>query len=124
MEFLQKLAVIFNEYGGCTNDNLEDNYFVLYQILEEICDGGIPLTTDLSILSAIIPKARSYSDTQSQFLNNISKAQSIGKVSSMQSNIVTDLPPEALSSISWRPTNVSHMIQTVAIANVEIVNVV
>ena len=31
-------------------------------------------------------------------------------MSSMQSNITTDLPPEALTSISWRAPDIQHMI--------------
>lgn len=60
LQFLQVMANIFLEYGGCTTENIIDNYFVLYQVLEEICDGGIPLTTDMSIMRHIVPPVSSW----------------------------------------------------------------
>ena len=30
LQFLQRLAIVFSLYGGCTVENISDNYFVLY----------------------------------------------------------------------------------------------
>lgn len=103
LQFLQKLSFIFEEYGGCTIGNIYDNYFILYQVLEEVCDGGVPLFTDLNLISQIVPVSKSWKETVESSENR--------RQTSMQSNIARDLPNEAIM-LNYRPKDVTHAIQS------------
>ncbi|CAL6071910.1 Adaptor_complexes medium subunit family protein [Hexamita inflata] len=120
LQFLQRLTIIFNTYGGCTVDNIQDNYFILYQVLEEVCDGGYPLTTDMGVLTQIVPVTTSWKDEIDQFMKSNSKNT---KTTSMQSNIIRDLPHEAMTVV-WRPRDITHSMQSVTSTLIERLHVV
>eukprot|EP00703_Trepomonas_sp_PC1_P004920 JAP91686.1 Adaptor complexes medium subunit family protein [Trepomonas sp. PC1] len=122
LQFLQILSNIFTEYGGCTTENIIDNYFVLYQVLEEICDGGVPLTTDMSIMRHIVPPATSWNAFVNGFedLMKMTKKDQ-PKMTSMQSNITRDLPNDSIQ-VNWRP-NINHPIQSITTEILEKVDI-
>lgn len=111
LQFLQRLAIVFSMYGGCTVDNISDNYFTLYQVLEEICDGGMPLTTDLNVLTQIVPVSVSWKDQVEKIQKMLVSGKNTPKTTSMQSNITRDLPNDAMTVV-WRPKDVSHTVQS------------
>jgi len=55
IEFMVRCAEIFVEYfGDCTERTLRAHFVTVYQLLEEMCDSGMPLVTETSILKEII----------------------------------------------------------------------
>jgi hypothetical protein len=55
IEFMVRCAEIFVEYfGDCRERTLRAYFVTVYQLLEEMCDSGMPLVTETSILKEII----------------------------------------------------------------------
>jgi len=55
VEFLARLVEIFKEYfGPISEDVLKNNFVIIYQLLEEVMDSGLPFTTELNILKEMI----------------------------------------------------------------------
>jgi AP-3 complex subunit mu len=51
IEFMVRCAETFVEYFGDTNERtLRAHFVTVYQLLEEMCDSGMPLVTECSIL--------------------------------------------------------------------------
>lgn len=91
--------------------------------MEEICDGGIPLTTDMSIMRHIVPPATSWNAFVSgveDLLKMAKKDQP--KMTSMQSNITRDLPHDSIQ-VNWRPKDINHPIQQITTEILEKVDI-
>ena len=56
LEFLHRIADIFVDYFGSPADEaaIKDNFSTVYQLLEEMCDYGWPLTTEPNSLKDMI----------------------------------------------------------------------
>lgn len=55
VEFLSRLCEIFKDYFGNVNeDALKNNFVIVYQLLEEVMDSGVPFTTELNILKEMV----------------------------------------------------------------------
>jgi AP-3 complex subunit mu len=56
VEFLHRIADTFVDYFGSPADEgaIKDNFSTVYQLLEEMCDYGWPLTTEANALQAMI----------------------------------------------------------------------
>lgn len=78
-------------------------------MLEEVCDGGMPLTTDLNVLTQIVPVSVSWKDQVEKIQKMLVAGKNTPKTTSMQSNITRDLPNDAMAVI-WRPKDVSHAV--------------
>lgn len=67
-------------------------YLLLFQLLDEMMDNGVPLTTEPKIFREMIAPP-----------NIVSKMLSV--VTGKNSNVNTKLPDTTSSSILWRKTN-------------------
>ncbi len=55
LEFLHRMVDIFEEYFTVITENsLKDNFTTLYQLLDEMIDGGFPCTTESNILKEMV----------------------------------------------------------------------
>ncbi|GAQ80997.1 Clathrin-associated protein medium chain [Klebsormidium nitens] len=56
LEFLYRVASVLTEYlGKLDEDALKDHFITVYQLLDEMMDSGLPLTTEPNILKGLIP---------------------------------------------------------------------
>ncbi|CAK9291885.1 unnamed protein product [Gordionus sp. m RMFG-2023] len=54
-EFLNKLVYLMNQYfGKITEENVKNNFVLIYELLDEILDFGYPQNTDVGILKTFI----------------------------------------------------------------------
>eukprot|EP00768_Dysnectes_brevis_P002444 gnl/Dysnectes_brevis/1844_a2116_2242.p1 GENE.gnl/Dysnectes_brevis/1844_a2116_2242~~gnl/Dysnectes_brevis/1844_a2116_2242.p1 ORF type:complete len:399 (-),score=113.10 gnl/Dysnectes_brevis/1844_a2116_2242:80-1276(-) len=83
IEFLNRLAMTIRKFfKSCNAGTIKKHFIKVYQLLDEMCDGGIPLNTETNILSILVPP----------------------KTDPAQ----LELPSEATSAISWRSTGIKH----------------
>jgi len=56
VEFLSRLVEIFKDYFGSVSEEvIKNNFVVVYQLLEEVMDSGLPFSTSLNILKEMVP---------------------------------------------------------------------
>ncbi|XP_042416029.1 AP-3 complex subunit mu-like isoform X2 [Zingiber officinale] len=107
IEFLCRVADVLTDYlGGLNEDVIKDNFVIVYEILDEMMDNGIPLTTEPNILREMITPP-----------NIVSKMLSI--VTGKNSNVSANLPDATASCIPWRKTNPKHSSNEVYVNLVE-----
>eukprot|EP01097_Dermamoeba_algensis_P006632 TRINITY_DN4134_c0_g1_i1.p1 TRINITY_DN4134_c0_g1~~TRINITY_DN4134_c0_g1_i1.p1 ORF type:complete len:415 (-),score=71.07 TRINITY_DN4134_c0_g1_i1:253-1497(-) len=95
LEFLQRIVDIFTEYFTATNEEtLKDNFVTVYQLLDEVMDGGFPFTTEPNILMEMI--------NPTDFIKRITSTIS------GSSSIAAQLPNGSLSNIPWRKQGVKY----------------
>ncbi len=96
LEFLHRVADIFSDYFGTPLDEelVKDNFATAYQLLEEMCDNGHPLTTEPNALQAMI--------TPPTMLNKIQQAVTGA------SNVSSDLADGVVSNMPWRRSGVKY----------------
>lgn len=74
-EFLMKVADVMSSYfGKITEDNVKNNFVLIYELLDEILDYGYPQNTDTGILKTFITQQGIKSQTkeeQSQITNQV-----------------------------------------------------
>mmetsp|Transcript_11908 Transcript_11908/g.43572 ORF Transcript_11908/g.43572 Transcript_11908/m.43572 type:complete len:418 (-) Transcript_11908:160-1413(-) len=93
--FLHRIANVIQEYvGPLKEENIVDNLLPIYQVLDEIADGGVPFTTESNVLQELIPKPT--------LVNRMVSA--VTGTSGMKET----LPEGAVSNIRWRATNPRH----------------
>ena len=96
IEFLHRVFDIFEEYfGSVQEETVKDNFATVYQILEEMMDFGIPLTTEPNALKAMIKPP--------SLASRITSA--IGQESSQISDV---LPDGTISNMPWRLSGVHY----------------
>jgi len=89
-EFLQRVVAIFKEYFGEVNEeSLKSNFVSVYELLEELMDGGIPFMTESNVLKEIV------------YPPSILSALGAASIS-------TVLPEGVLTNIPWRKANVKY----------------
>ncbi|CAF1037662.1 unnamed protein product [Rotaria sordida] len=94
IEFLHRIMDLFENYfGECTEKSVKDNYVIVYELLDEILDSGLPLITETNILKELIKPP-----------NLLRKVAHF--VTGDSTN--TTLPSKQLSNIPWRPFDVSY----------------
>ena len=96
MEFLSHFVDVCVEYFGkeLTEDEIKDNAVIIYQLLGEMLDGGIPYLTETNILKEIIAPPR--------LLTRMANALRIG------SQVSDSLPDSASSNIPWRRSSARY----------------
>jgi len=95
LEFLHRICDIFKSYFGSLNEgSLRDNFVIVYQLMEEMMDNGIPFTTEPNSLMEMIPPA------------NFARKIQTGITGSSQFG--TELPVGQLSNTPWRKTGVKY----------------
>lgn len=95
MEFLHRVADTFRDYfGACDESSLKDNFSTVYQLLEEMLDFGIPLTTEPNALKAMIEPP-----------SVMGRLQTMATGKSAVSDV---LPDGTISSMPWRKAGVKY----------------
>ncbi|XP_067952091.1 AP-1 complex subunit mu-1-like [Watersipora subatra] len=99
VQFLHKLADIFVEYfKELEEESIKDNFVLIYELLDEVMDFGLPQTTDSKILQEYITQ-------EGQKLE------------------VAPRPPMAVTNaVSWRSENIKHRKNEVFLDVIESVN--
>jgi AP-3 complex subunit mu len=99
IEFLARIADVFRSYFGkdsaITEETLKDNIFTIYQLLDEIGDGGAPFTTEPNILKEMI--------TPPSFLGKVTD-----KLTGGGQSVTTVLPDGLLTNVYWRRANAKY----------------
>ena len=99
IEFLARVADVFKSYFGkevaLTEETLKDNIFTIYQLLDEIGDGGNPFTTELNILQEMIAPPT--------FLGKVAD-----KITGSGTSVAAVLPDGLLTNVYWRRANAKY----------------
>ncbi|CAF3429484.1 unnamed protein product [Rotaria sp. Silwood1] len=96
IEFLHRIMEVFEDYfGECTETSLKDNYVIVYELLDEMLDSGLPLATETNILKELIKPP-----------NIFRKVANL--VTGDNTNISNTLPSSQLSNIPWRRMGVKY----------------
>ena len=105
VQFLYKLVDLFKSYfGGDFNENaIRKNYVLIYELLDEVIDFGLPQITEPEVLKQFI--------TQGGFKKEVKEEQIIGAL--IQATGVT----------SWRPEGIKYKRNEVYIDVIENVNI-
>ncbi|CAF1127314.1 unnamed protein product [Rotaria sp. Silwood1] len=94
IEFLHRIMDIFEDYfGECTEKSIKDNYVIVYELLDEMLDSGLPLATETNILKELIKPP-----------NLLRKVTSFVTRDSTNAT----LPSKGLSHIPWRPLDIYY----------------
>lgn len=99
IEFLNRIADVFRSYFGkdapITEETLKDNIFTIYQLLDEIGDGGAPFTTEPNILKEMI--------TPPTFIGKVAD-----KITGGGQSVSAVLPDGLLTNVYWRRANAKY----------------
>jgi hypothetical protein len=105
MEFQHLLGDIIAEYfgGDAVNEqSIRENFSILLQLLDEMVDGGFPLTTELTQLKdMILPPSLA----RRLFANVMSSGDNAG----YSASVSQDLPTHAVSKIPWRKHDIKYV---------------
>ena len=102
IEFLQLIADVFTSYfsssdvvgsGELSESVLRDHFATVYQLLDEMVDGGYASTTELNLLTELITPP----SLTSKLLQTMTNEATVKDV----------LPQGAVSKIPWRKANVA-----------------
>ncbi|KAK6139420.1 hypothetical protein DH2020_026827 [Rehmannia glutinosa] len=101
------VADVLSDYlDGLNEDLIKDNFVIVYELLDEMIDNGIPLTTEPNILREMIAPP-----------NIVSKVLSV--VTGNTSNMSNTLPGATSSCVPWRKTDLKHTSNDVYVDLVE-----
>lgn len=97
MEFMTRCCEVFADYFGDSKERtLRAHFVTVYQLLEEMCDSGIPLTTEPNILKEMIAPPN--------ILNRLAST-----ISGTKGVVVSNQLPDGMqSNIPWRRANVKY----------------
>jgi len=97
VEFMARCCDIFTEYFGDTKERtLRAHFVTVYQLLEEMCDSGMPLLTESGILKEIIAPPN--------LINRMASA-----IQGTKGVVVSNTLPDGMSSnIPWRRGGVKY----------------
>ncbi|VDO65795.1 unnamed protein product [Schistosoma margrebowiei] len=96
IEFLDCVHSIIEDYfGSVTETSIKENVVSIYEILDEMLDGGFPLATESNILKEIVRPPN--------FLQSLTDA-----VTGKNTIIGSTLPTNQLSNIRWRRSGVNY----------------
>lgn len=106
MQFLFQLVVLFKAYfaGKFDENQIRDNFVLIYELLDEVMDYGYPQITDADLLKEYI--------TQGSKKIDITNAEKLKQITI-----------RATGAISWRPENLHYSNNIVYIDVMESVNV-
>ena len=94
-ELLHRIGATFGDYfGSCDEGAIKDNFSLVYQLLEEMIDYGMPLTTEPNALKAMISPP-----------SVMGRLQTIATGKSSVSDV---LPDGTISSMPWRKAGVKY----------------
>lgn len=120
MEFQHLLSDIIAEYfGGSTvsETSIRENFSILLQLLDEMVDGGFPLTTELTQLKdMILPPSLA----RRLFANVMSSDSTTGFSAAVSQN----LPTHAVSKIPWRKADIKYVTNEIYFDMVESIDAI
>jgi hypothetical protein len=119
MEFQHLLGDIVAEYCGGDSVNeqsIRENFSILLQLLDEMVDGGFPLTTELTQLKdMILPPSLAR-----RLFANVLSSESAG----YSAAVSQDLPTHAVSKIPWRRADVKYVTNEIYFDMVESIDAI
>eukprot|EP00300_Choanocystis_sp_HF-7_P031800 c4146_g1_i1.p2 GENE.c4146_g1_i1~~c4146_g1_i1.p2 ORF type:complete len:428 (+),score=103.89 c4146_g1_i1:79-1362(+) len=101
LTFLYRLSSVFSSYfGELEEDTVRDNFIVIYELLDEVMDFGLPQTTDPKILQEFIKPG----GTQGKTTKEVA------------------VPMTVTQAVSWRPEGIVYRKNEVFLDVVESIN--
>uniref|UniRef100_A0A7S0W2X6 MHD domain-containing protein n=1 Tax=Hemiselmis tepida TaxID=464990 RepID=A0A7S0W2X6_9CRYP len=96
-EFLHRVVDVFRDYfNEVSEESIKENFITVYQLMDEMMDNGIPMTTEPNVLKTMI--------VPPTILGRVASSMGVGD----KSNVASDLPEGMLSSIWWRKKGVKY----------------
>ncbi|CAL5983635.1 Adaptin [Hexamita inflata] len=96
IEYLNQLAKVFNSYfDKATEEAIQDNITIVYELLDETMDYGYPQTLEPDVLKAFIQ--------QRSLLDNL-----IEKITAKKQQQVMAAPPAVTGLVSWRKEGIKY----------------
>ncbi|CAF1090977.1 unnamed protein product [Adineta steineri] len=96
IEFLHRIMDVFEDYfTTCNETTLKDNYVIVYELLDEMLDSGLPLVTETNTLKELIKPP-----------NLLRKVANL--VTGDSTNVSDALTSSQLSNIPWRRLGVKY----------------
>lgn len=96
-EFLHRVVDVFRDYfNEVSEESIKENFITVYQLMDEMMDNGIPMTTEPNVLKTMIMPPT--------ILGRVATSMGVSDTS----NITSDLPEGMLSSIWWRKKGVKY----------------
>ncbi|OON19524.1 adaptor complexe medium subunit family protein, partial [Opisthorchis viverrini] len=112
IELLLSLVNVIVDYFGTVNESvIKDNLVCIYEILDEMIDGGFPLATEPNVLKDIVRPAN--------ILKTITDV-----VTGTNSAVSSTLPSCQLSNVRWRRSHVKYTNNEVYFDLIEQVNAI
>ena len=112
VDFINKIINLLKTYIGAVNEvKIRGNFSLVYQLLDEAADFGIPVITEPSIMSSII-KLPTVMNKVSALVNKVAKLEAED----------TWLPGSTNNSVSWRRPNLNYMRNEIHFYMVEYLN--
>jgi AP-3 complex subunit mu len=122
LEFLQRVVEVFGHYmTDVTEESIKDKFVIVYQVLDEMMDGGFPFTTEPNVLTSMISKTNLLSELMENIpvpgTLNVPLPMSLGGKISMGSRAISlaapigtsnQLPRAAGSTVPWRTVGVKY----------------
>lgn len=122
LEFLQRVVEVFGHYmTDVTEEAIKDKFVIVYQVLDEMMDGGFPFTTEPNVLTSMINKTNLLSELMENIpvpgTLNVPLPMSLGGKISMGSRAISlaapigtsnQLPRAAGSTVPWRTVGVKY----------------
>ncbi|GBG26448.1 AP-1 complex subunit mu [Hondaea fermentalgiana] len=106
MEFMHRVMDVFEEYIGQVDDvSIKENFSTFYQLLEEMCDNGFPMTTESNALKERIAPP--------------SISGRIAAAVSGKSAVADELPVGQPSPVPWRRQGVRYNVNSIYLDIVE-----
>eukprot|EP00658_Telonema_sp_P-2_P022742 TRINITY_DN190_c0_g1_i4.p1 TRINITY_DN190_c0_g1~~TRINITY_DN190_c0_g1_i4.p1 ORF type:complete len:423 (-),score=98.98 TRINITY_DN190_c0_g1_i4:264-1532(-) len=97
IEFLHRIGDVLKDYlGEVREDVVKENFLLLYQLLDEMMDNGMPLTTEPNILKSMI-------------LPPTTLGRMAGAITgSGQQCVVQEIADSTMSNVPWRKSGVKY----------------
>jgi AP-3 complex subunit mu len=79
-----------------SEESIKENFITVYQLMDEMMDNGIPMTTEPNVLKTMI--------VPPTILGRVATSMGVSE----KSNVASDLPEGMLTSIWWRKKGVKY----------------
>ncbi|KAG7195791.1 uncharacterized protein KQ657_002176 [Scheffersomyces spartinae] len=110
--FLSKLIEVLTQYfKSLEEESIRDNFVIIYELLDEMMDFGIPQTTDTKILKEYITQ---------DYYKLIRKARKADP--NADSNTFVQPPPAVTNAVSWRKDGIVYKKNEAFLDVVELIN--
>lgn len=95
IEILHRAVDIFEDYfNECTESSLKENFVIVYELLDEMLDNGLPLATEVNVLKELIKPPNLY--------------RKVHNLVTGDSNVTSVMPSVQLSNIPWRKEGIRY----------------